>query len=84
MAFVINVIKWLRWTEETRTLYKVLGRDYILSGIYYSVLVRNTCQHSQQTRRLPDAGPMPAHNLRRWPNIKPVQRFVFAGPRSTQ
>ena len=26
------------------------SRDYVLGGIYYSVLVRNTCQHSQQTR----------------------------------
>ena len=55
MAFVINVIKWLLWTVETSTLYKVLGRDYILSGIYYFVLVRNACQHSQQTRRTPNA-----------------------------
>ena len=39
MAFVINVNKWLLCTVETRTLYKVLGEDYILSGIYYSVLV---------------------------------------------
>ena len=57
MAFVINVIKWLLWTADTRNLYRptVLGRDhygrdYVLSEIYYSVLVRNTCQHSQQTR----------------------------------
>ena len=62
------------------------SRDYLLSGIYYSVLVRNTCQHSQQTRRCPNAGPMLAHNLRRWPNIKPalVQRLMFTGLRSTQ
>ena len=45
MAFVIL------WTVETTTLYKVLGRDYVLSGIYYSVLVQITCQVSQQTRR---------------------------------
>ena len=38
--------------------------ENVLSGIYYSVLVRNTCQHSQQTRRWPNAGPMLAHNLR--------------------
>ena len=38
MAFVTNVIA------------PVDSRDYVLSGIYYSVLVRNTCQHSQQTR----------------------------------
>ena len=56
------------------------SRDDVLSGIY-SVLVRNnTCQHSQQTRRWPNAGPMLAHHLRRWPSIKPlVQRLVFAG-----
>ena len=49
MAFVINVIKWLLWTVETVTLYKVLGRDSVLSEIYYSVLVRNTCQlHDSQ------------------------------------
>ena len=46
MTFVINVIKWLLWTVEIITLYKVPGRDYALSGMYYSVLVRNTCQHS--------------------------------------
>ena len=46
------------------------SRDYVISGIYYSVLVRNTCQHSQQTRRWSKAGPMLAHNLRRWPSIK--------------
>ena len=51
MAFVINVIEWLLWTVETITLYKVLGKESVLSGIYYSVLVQNTCQHSQQTRR---------------------------------
>ena len=51
MAFVINIIKWILWTVETITLYKVLGSDYVLSGIYYSVLVQNTCQRSQQTRR---------------------------------
>ena len=45
MAFVINVIKYVN------------SRDYVLSGIYYSVLVRNTCQNSQQTRRWPNAGP---------------------------
>ena len=80
MAFVINVIKWLLWTVKTRTLYRVLGRDYVLSGIYYSVLVRSTCQHSQQTPRWPNAGQMLAHNLRRWSNINPalVQRLVFA------
>ena len=57
------------------------SRDYVLSGIYYSVLVRNTCQHSQKTRCWPNAGPMLAHNLWRWPNIKPalVQRQVLAG-----
>ena len=33
------------------TEYKVFGRDHVLSGIYYFVLVRNTCQHSQQRRR---------------------------------
>ena len=33
------------------------SRDYVLSGIYYSVLVRNTCQHSQQTRRWPSTKP---------------------------
>ena len=33
------------------------SRDYVLGGIYYSVLVRNTCQHSQQTRRWPNSGP---------------------------
>ena len=62
------------------------SKDYVLSGIYYFVLVRNTCQHSQQTRRWPNAGPMLARNLRRWPNIKPalVQRLLFAGLRSTQ
>ena len=46
--------------------------DYVLSGIYYSVLVRNTCQYSQQTRRWPNAGPMLTHRLRRWPSIKPT------------
>ena len=94
MAFVINVIKWLLWTVETRTVYKVLGRTlykvlsrkYVLSEIYYFVLVRNTCQHFQQTRRWPNAGPMLAHNLRQRTNIKPalVQRLVFAGLRSTE
>ena len=44
----------------------VVSRDYVISGIYYSVLVRNTCQQSQQTRHWPNAGPMLAHNLRRW------------------
>ena len=60
------------------------SRDYVLSGIYYSVLVRN--QQTQQTRRWPNAGPMMAHRLRRWPTIKSelVQRLVFAGLRSTQ
>ena len=42
MALVINVIKWLLWTVESKTLYKVLGRDYVLGEIYHSVLVRNT------------------------------------------
>ena len=54
MTFVINVIKWLLWTVETIHLYKVLSRDYALSGIYYSplaCLVRDTCQQSQQARR---------------------------------
>ena len=53
----------------------------VLSGICYSVLVRNTCQHSQQTRHWLNAGPMLAPHLRRWPRIKPalVQRLVFAG-----
>ena len=72
MTFVINGIKWLLWTVETRTLNKDFGRDYVSSGIYYSVLVRNIRQHSQQTRRRPNAGPMLASNLRRWPNIKPA------------
>ena len=31
MAFVLNVIKWLLWTVETRTLYKVLGSVLILT-----------------------------------------------------
>ena len=62
------------------------SRDYVLGGIYYTVLVRNTCQPSQQTRRWPNAGPMLAYNLRRWPNIKPalVQHLEFAGLRLTQ
>ena len=39
------------------------------------------CQHSQQTRRWPNAGPMLAHSLRYFPSINPalVQRLVFAG-----
>ena len=64
MAFVINVIKLLLWTVETRTLDKVLGRDYVLSGVYYSVLVRNTltqccpqsatlAQHQNSTGSIP-------------------------------
>ena len=46
----------------------------------------DACLHTQQTRRRPNAGPMLAHRLRRWPSIKPelVQRLVFAGLRSTQ
>ena len=53
------------------------SRDYVLSGIYYYVLVL------VYTRRT-NAGPMLAHRLRRWPSIKPalVQRLVFAGLRS--
>ena len=47
MAFVINVIKWLMWTVET----------IIILAVFYSVLVRNTCQHSQQIRLWPNAGP---------------------------
>ena len=56
------------------------SRDHALSEIY-SVLVRNTCQHFQQTRHWPNAGPMLAHHLRRWPSIKPalVQRLCFLG-----
>ena len=44
------------------------------------------CLHTQQARRRPNAGPMLAHRLRRWPSIKPalVQRLVFAGLRSIQ
>ena len=44
------------------------------------------CLHTQQTRRRPNASPMLAHRLRRWPSIKPalVQRPVFAWLRSTQ
>ena len=44
------------------------------------------CQHTQQSRRRPNAGLMLAHRLRRWPSIKPVlvQRLVFAELRSTQ
>ena len=44
------------------------------------------CLHTQQTRRRPNAGPMLAHRLRRWPSINPalVQRLVFAEQRSTQ
>ena len=44
------------------------------------------CLHTQQTRRRPNAGPMLAHRLRRWPSIKPalVQGLSFAGLRSTQ
>ena len=62
------------------------SRDYVL--IYYSVLEplrcakhNVACQHSHLTR---DIDPMLAHDLRRWPSIKPalVQRFVFAGLRS--
>ena len=39
---------------------------------------------SANTRRSPNAGPMMAHRLRRWPSIKPglIQRLVFAGLRS--
>ena len=61
------------------------SRDYVLSGIYYSVLVRNTCQHSQKTRRWPSSGQILAHIMRSWLNIKPalVQRLVFAELRST-
>ena len=42
--------------------------------------------HTQQTRRRPNAGPLLAHPLRRWPSIKPalVQCLVFAWLRSTQ
>ena len=42
--------------------------------------------HTQQTRRRPNADPMLAHRLQRWPSIKPalVQRLVFAGLRSAQ
>ena len=41
MTFVINVIKWLLWTVEIRTVYTVIGRDYVLSRIYYSVFARH-------------------------------------------
>ena len=54
------------------------SRDYVLSGMYYSVLeprrrakLNVACQYSQQI-------------LRRWPSIKPAlaQRLVLAGIRS--
>ena len=37
--------------------------------------------HPANTRRRPNAVPILAHRLRRWPSIKPalVQRLVFAG-----
>ena len=64
------------------------SRDFVLSGIYYSVLESRrcakhyvACQHSQQTR---DVDPMLVHRLRPWPSIEPalVQRLVFARLRS--
>ena len=57
------------------------SRDYIglLSGIYYSVLVRNTMwlvnspsKHEILTQCWSDAGQMLAHRLRHWPSIKPA------------
>ena len=53
------------------------SKDHVLSGIYYSVLVRNTCQHSQQNDV--DLMLRLVHSLRRWPSIKPalVQHLTF-------
>ena len=61
------------------------SRNYVLSSIYYSVFVRNTCQHTQQTRRWPNARPMLTYNVLaqhqtstgstphvRWSALKPV------------
>ena len=44
------------------------------------------CETLVNTPSKHDVDPMLAHNMRRWPNIKPalVQRLVFAGLRSTQ
>ena len=41
------------------------------------------CQHSQQTRRRPNTGPMLAHRLSLWPSIKPAlaHSLVGGGPR---
>ena len=74
MAFVINVAP-------------VDSRDYVLSRMNYSVLVRNTVLSTiPAITKLTNAGPMLAHGLRNWPSITtaPVQRIVFAGLRSTQ
>ena len=62
-------------------------RDYVISGIYDSVLEPRRCaKHNvaAKTRRAPNAGPMLALHLQRLPSIKPalVQRLVFAGLRS--
>ena len=35
------------------------------------------CLHTQQTRRRPNAGPMLAHRLRRWPSFKPAQNICI-------
>ena len=39
------------------------------------------CPVNTPSNTRPDAGPILAHRLRRWPSIKPalVQRLVFAG-----
>ena len=56
-----------------------VDRDYALSGIYYSALVRNTCQYSGKYDVYPNLV-----QCWRWPSSKPVlvQRLVFAGLRS--
>ena len=64
-------------------MFPVNSRDYVLSGIYYSVLGPRllakhnvACQHSKQTRAV---DPMLAR-LQRWPSFKQalVQRLVLA------
>ena len=62
MAFVINVMKWLMWTVETRTLYKVFGRDYVLSEF----IIPFWCETLVNTPSKHDVDPM---LVQCWPTI---------------
>ena len=71
MAFVINVIKWLMLTVETRTLNKDFGRDYVFSEF----IIPFWCETFVNTPSKHDFDPM---LVRCWPTI------CDAGPTSIQ